>query len=250
MNGVFPWLGPWLLLGAAAMAATKLPPWEKPLEQWSAADVMRILSDSPWAKSATAHVRGYAGNSKRFRRDDSSLSTGSPKKLAGTKEPGAADNGEFIGGPVGRAGPVPALQVTIRLESALPVRLALLKAGMTPAEGDGPDRNCIAVVEFADGWNRYSPLAGDWRDAQAWLGPAGEAPIRASEVRFVERSASASTLVFVFPADGDLISPRLLKLPFLKRNLKTLDFRAVAGLLEIERRFSAAAMTFRGRREF
>jgi hypothetical protein len=120
---------------------------------------------------------------------------------------------------------------------------------MTPAEDDGPDRNCIAVVEFPAGWNRYSPMAGDWRDAQAWLGPAGAAPIRASEVRLVERSGSASTLVFVFPADGDLISPRLLKFPFLK-HLKTLDFRAEAGLLEIESRFSAAAMTFRGRAEF
>jgi hypothetical protein len=250
MQRVFPWLRLWLLVGAAAMAATKLPPWEKPLEQWSAADVMRILSDSPWAKSATAHVRGYAGNSKRFRQDDFSLSLDFPKELAGTTEPGAADNGEFIGGPVGRAGPVPALQVTIRLESALPVRLALLKAGMTPAEDDGPNRSCIAVIQFPTGWNRYSSVAGDWRDAQAWLAPAGAAPIQASEVRLVERSGNASALVFVFPADGDLITPRLLQFPFLKRNLKTLDFRAEAGLLEIERRFSAAAMTFRGRAEF
>jgi len=45
--------------------------WEKPIEEWSAADLKRILSDSPWARSATAHVRGYVKNSEKFRPNDS-----------------------------------------------------------------------------------------------------------------------------------------------------------------------------------
>ena len=136
--------------------------------------------------------------------------------------------------------------MTIRLESALPVRQALIKAGIEPAEGDAPDRTCIAVIQFTS----YSAVAGDWRDARAWLDPAGASPISASEVRLVERNGGASALVFVFPADGDLASSRMLRLPFFKRNLKTFDFRAEIGFLEIERRFSTAAMTFHGRTEF
>jgi hypothetical protein len=69
-------------------------------------------------------------------------------------------------------------------------------------------------------------------------------------VRLVKRNDGTSALIFVFPADGNLASPRVLRLPFLKRNLKTFDFQAEIGFLEIERRFSTAALTFHGRREF
>ncbi|HLH41482.1 MAG TPA: hypothetical protein VKV74_00750 [Bryobacteraceae bacterium] len=181
--------------------------------------MIRILSDSPWAKPAAARARGLAESSRRFHRGDSS------------PWPGSA-------------------QVTVRLESALPVRMALLKAGIAPPEDHGAERTCIAVVEFANGWNGDSLVAGDWRDARAWLGATGAAPIPAAEARLVERGANGFALVFVFPADGDLISPRLLQLPFLKRDLKTLDFLAEIGFFEVERRFSAAALTFHGRREF
>jgi hypothetical protein len=201
------------------MAAIHPPSWEKPIEGWSAADLKRILSDSPWARSATAHVRGYAKTSENFRPNDSWPSSES-------------------------------LRVTVRLESALPVQQALIKAGIEPAEGDAPDRTCIAVIQFPGPWTRYSAVAGDWRDARAWLDPAGASPISASEVRLVKRNGGASALVFVLPADGDLASSRMLRLPFFKRNLRTFDFRAEIGFLEIERRFSTAAMTFHGRTEF
>lgn len=115
-----------LLSGQIAMCAE---PWShKKPEQWTASDVQRILADSPWAKQASAKfpetiVHDESAGSAQA--DPNAAGVGS---RAGMPLPGG-QLGRWDGG-VGRdRGGLPTLPVTVRWDSALPVREALVRSG-------------------------------------------------------------------------------------------------------------------------
>ncbi len=97
-------------------------------EQWTAQDVQRILTDSPWSKQGSVHfpetiVHDESPGSAQA--DPNAAGVGS---RAGMPLPGG-QIGHWDGG-VGRdQSGVPTLPVTVRWDSALPVRRALVRSG-------------------------------------------------------------------------------------------------------------------------
>lgn len=107
-----------LLAGVVTLAASQ--PWSKEPSQWTSAELQKILTDSPWAQQAMASF------GKPLEPEDMPVTPppGAQGGMAGTR--GVTD-GRWDGG-VARntgVGESPTLPVTIRWDSARPVREAL-----------------------------------------------------------------------------------------------------------------------------
>jgi hypothetical protein len=103
-----------LLLAAAALASQ--PVWEKPVDTWSAEDVATLLHNSPWAIQAAAVMEDPADTA----RDPT------PAGPPDTGERGVGANKPRWDGEPGRnrMGRLATIPVTVRWESALPIRQA------------------------------------------------------------------------------------------------------------------------------
>jgi hypothetical protein len=107
------------LLAVAALAAAVFaaqPPWEKPVESWTAEDVAALLNNSPWCVQAVAVMEDPA--------DAREPQPAGPPDT-GERGLGAANKAPWDGG-VGRnrMGHLATIPVTLRWESALPIRQA------------------------------------------------------------------------------------------------------------------------------
>src|SRR5205085_3081718 len=141
-----------VIVFSVALAGYAAQPWNtKPVSEWTDKDAKEILSDSPWSKTVTLKYDG-AGDSSSGRRDPGGLG-GIHGNVGGTIGTGVrGTQGQLSGplrGPVGQGGdpdigvgrepggniPVPPT-VTVRWESALPVRQAEQKLGQEPLGGD------------------------------------------------------------------------------------------------------------------
>ncbi len=121
-----------LLLGCALLAYAA-EPWSKHSAQWTSADAQQVLTDSPWAQPASA---SFATTDP-----DQDRPIGPVPNAPGMSGPNAASDGRWDGG-VGRIPHLgnPTLDITIRWDSALPVRQALkLIAKEPPAPASNSD---------------------------------------------------------------------------------------------------------------
>jgi hypothetical protein len=96
-----------LVLAALSLLAANV--WQKPYTEWSDKDIAKILSDSPWVKSASVTM-SFPGSDV------------APPPMGG----GGGRGGGAQGGGGGFGGP-PSLEITARVESALPMRQALVR---------------------------------------------------------------------------------------------------------------------------
>jgi hypothetical protein len=109
--------------------ARGVEPWShKPPARWTSEDVQHILTDSPWAKQGSARfpqILEHDESPGSAQADPNAAGVGS---RAGMPLPGGKI-GRWDGG-VGRdPGGLPSLPVTVRWDSALPVRQALMRSG-------------------------------------------------------------------------------------------------------------------------
>src|SRR5579863_2451490 len=93
-----------VVLGAVSLMAANI--WQKPWTEWSDKDVTKILTDSPWVKTATITMN-FPGA------DQMQLGAG-----GGGRGAQGGGGGGFGGG---------GLEVIAHFESALPVRQALVR---------------------------------------------------------------------------------------------------------------------------
>ncbi|HTA47543.1 MAG TPA: hypothetical protein VK789_34120 [Bryobacteraceae bacterium] len=98
-----------ILLAFCLMAADF---WKKPYTEWSDKDVTKMMTDSPWAKSASITMSFPGGG-------------GAAPAFGG----GGGGRGGGRGGPEGDQGPPPppSIEIVARCESALPMRQALVR---------------------------------------------------------------------------------------------------------------------------
>ena len=111
------------LLFIWSWALVAAQPWSKNPSQWTAQDARHVLLDSPWAQAANATFG-----------PDLTPADIPPARLPGAPEAGVAgrkpNSGENWDGGPGRdltGGRTPTLLVTVRWDSALPLREAVLK---------------------------------------------------------------------------------------------------------------------------
>ncbi len=154
-----------LLLSAAVLAlAAAQQPWKSTdAAQWTSRDVSRILNDSPWAQSTGATFALAQDNTP-----PPSPTIESPQ--AGMPSPhNASTDGRWDGGVgrVNRNGP-PSLNVTVRWESALPVRLALKRTEIpSPFTPEQLQKDYIITIEGLVPAGRYGPAQLDERSGDS-----------------------------------------------------------------------------------
>jgi hypothetical protein len=143
-----------ILLAASAAILTAGNPWSKDSSQWSAEDVQRILTDSPWSKIAGATLDNPP--------DDSEKGVELPPGNQSGDRNGATD-GRWDGG-VSRntGGTLPTLPVRVRWDSAGPVVGAWQKSGEKDGTGVLTGEQLkqyyvIAVVGLVAGKNPKRP---------------------------------------------------------------------------------------------
>ena len=191
-------------------------PWEKPPGEWTDAETRQILTDSPWAKTVAARVwRRSAGNGS------ATLSHPEP------------------------------FSTVVRWESALPVRLALRKAGLSPTVSADYTRSVVVVVSLPKNQaGQPFKSADSGTRPVAYLTATGSKPLSSLNSMSLKQDDNQPLLAFTFAKTPDLMEARELRLPFiLHRDLKKLRFHATIGDWEIDQEFPSRDMTFMGKPE-
>ena len=125
-----------LVLVFALLSASSGDPWDKDAAQWSDQDARLVLSDSPWVQSVEAEMHDPRDDREEY---SAPLPAGERAGMAGQTNP-VAPSGRWDGG-TGRnsMGSLPSLPVTVRWDSASPVREALrrVSGSETPGASSG-----------------------------------------------------------------------------------------------------------------
>lgn len=205
-----------ILLAASAAILNGGNPWSKDSSQWSAGEVERILTNSPWARVAGATFDTPAGDEEKgFELPPGSQSGDSRGATDGKWDGGVSKNS---------SGTVPTLPVTVRWDSALPMIKARQREGGNQVgapgltEGDLKNWYVITVIGLVPGVNlKHSTHAANSRsDGDAPIDPeqmlAGiksqshlffrnKPSVRPDEVRL---DATTGALRFCFPRSSPI----------------------------------------------
>lgn len=183
----------------------------KPASDWTEADARRVLTDSPWVRTVTAGVT--RAQTEQQRREGGNM--GRPH--------GVGD----AGAPV---------TLRLRWESALPVRVAELKAReIEPPtlEGEGYE---IAVYGIPLAFVEGDPRSlGDPLKKLASLKREGKKDVKPSRVEVFQR-ADGMVVVYLFPLSAGISA-----------NDTALDFEAAIGRIVVKQSFDPRQMSFEGR---
>ncbi len=238
-----------LAIGSGMLLWASQQPWKAgDPQQWTAQDAERVLTQSPWAQSAGASF-ALAGDSD----PPPGPSIGAPQ--AGMASPHGATDGRWDGG-VGRAdrnGP-PTLYVTVRWDSALPVRQAaernhaanhyapeqlrkdyiLTVIGLVPGGRYGrPELNTRSGESATDVRNPEEMLEGVMRYSR--LFPRGKSAIRPEDAKLDSATG-----------DLHLFFPRSEKIALSD---KEVTFEMRFGSLSVLKRFRLKDMVYQGQLE-
>ncbi len=232
------------------LIATSIYPAEswksKDVAQWTAQDMQRVLTDSPWAQEASAIFSLAA---------DDEPPPPAPLPSAAQNGLGAPANppGVRWDGGVGRArGANPTLNVLVRWDSALPVSEALQRSqgenfagsaakdyivsiiGLVPAgryRSVGRTESASRSDDTIDSRNPEEMLEGLMASSQ--LVPRGKPPIRPDDAKL---DAGTGTLLIFFPrTDAITLSD------------KEVSFTTRFGALTIRKQFRLKEMVYQGK---
>lgn len=127
--------GLFLLCSCALVAADF---WQKPYTAWSEKDAAKMLTDSPWAKSASISMGGPGGGVPMPPGGGGGFGGGPPGG------PQGGGGSEFGPGAQGASGPT--LDIVARWQSALPIRQAFVRLKFG-AEADKPPEASKALEQ-------------------------------------------------------------------------------------------------------
>jgi hypothetical protein len=220
------------------------PPWiARRVPEWSEQDAFLILSDSPWTKRAAPALTRLMTASQRRDGGDMAAQGGGHGGI------GLANAGNLVGtgGAIVRPGEGPEAtrltKVTIRWESALPVRAAEIKArDLSAPELDGEDY-AIAVYDvnltaasvelkgLEDEVKKLAILRIEGRIE-------GRKDVRPSRVAILELGGGMATVVYFFPRSAHITAAD-----------ERLTFEGQVGRVTFAQYFYPAQMKFLGKLE-
>jgi len=241
-----PWR-PFLFVLSTFLVAAADESWkDKQIAEWSQDDAKQVLSDSPWVKTATPTIsRSLNDGPRRSGRGGGfgvgGVGIGLPGmggmgRRGGIGGPGAGGGGYPRGGQTGGTNDdsnVPAT-LTLRWESALPVRGAELKTHDSNAPIVDEDAYAIAVYGLP-----YKMTIGDpdQLKKQATLKRDGKKDMKPSRVEVLQKD-DGPVIVYLFPRTQEIT----------KDDRKIL-FDAEIGRLKLGQSFYLDDMVYQGKRE-
>ena len=225
-----------LLLIFAALLLAADPPWKsKTISQWGAVDASQVLANSPWVKLVTPAIlpqpseaqlrdggRMGGGKGTGFEGIDQSILTG----IGGNKQPERAIASTKRGA------------LTVRWESALPVRTAELKAREAGAPDWDGDFYAIAIYDVPGlSGSDMTRIGGDLKRT-AFLKREGKKDLRPARVEVVPLGNAMARVVYLFPRSEAITVED-----------KFVEFVAQIGRIYLAPTFSTGEMQFQGKLE-
>jgi hypothetical protein len=236
-----------LLLAFLAAAADDEPPWRsKQIPEWSAEDANQVLSDSPWAKTFTPILTAPQDSGRKPGGIGRELG-GVGKDAVGLALPGIA--GRLGTGGASKGGESPAGQstgsssseppkLTLRWESAMPVRTAELKVHDNDAPDVDESHYAIAVYGIPDRMIEGDlQKLGDQLRNEASLKRDGKNDLKPSSVKVFEMAAGRVVL-YLFPMSNEIT-----------RADHRVEFTAKIGRLDLDQSFLPDNMVWQGKLE-
>jgi hypothetical protein len=236
----------WVLAITASVALAADPAWRtKSPAEWSEGDAQIVLNASPWAKEIRAGVT-------RRLSEDELREGGKMGQPTGIGYDGVDPNRKRVNLPTKPTdlvlpesdearrlrSAIPGITVRLRWESALPVRLAELKAHQIEPptlEGDGYR---IAVYGLPGGYFKGDPRKlGAPLKEEAFIRREGKKDIKPSSAE-VFQQPDGWAVVYLFPFSAE-ISPKD----------KKIEFGATIGRIVVLQPFDLSEMMFQGKLE-
>jgi len=238
---------------SVALLAAADEAWkDKQVPEWTEGDAKQLLTDSPWAKSVTPTIDktvenkpsrsgggtrrgglgiggigiGTGGSGRRENTDGNGNPSGVSDSRSGAKEGGSTNSSQT------------APTLTLRWESALPIREAELKAREISAPSLDEDHYAIAVYGVPSRMvNEDSKQLADQFKAQAAIKRDGKKDLKPSGVQILLRE-DGPLIVYLFPKSEEITW----------RDHR-IEFSAQIGRLKFTQAFAADDMMFHGKLE-
>jgi len=219
---------------------------DKQIAEWSQDDAKQVLSDSPWVKTATPTINKSAGDGPRRSGRGGGFGVGGVRiglpgvggmgRRGGIGGPGTGGGGSPRGAQTGGTNDDSHLPstVTLRWESALPVRGAELKTHDPNAPIVDEDAYAIAVYGLP---NRMTLSDPEQLKKQATLKRDGKKDMKPSRVELLQKD-DGPVIVYLFPRTQEIT----------KDDWKIL-FDAEIGRLKLGQSFYLDDMVYQGKRE-
>jgi hypothetical protein len=247
-----------LPVSLALLAAGDQLPWkDKQIAEWTEDDAKQVLTDSPWAKSVTPTVgrsqqeggrQGGGGMGRGGGVGIGGIGLGIPGlggmgrrggmggPRTGGGYPGGGQPGGTGNGGDGRSVEPPVL--TLRWESAMPVRTAELKVRETAAPTVDDSHYAIAVygVPRRGASGDSKTLEGEFKK-EAALKRDGKKDLKPSSVEVLQRE-DGPVIVYLFPRAKEIT-----------RKDKVIHFDAHIGRFQFTQSFYVDDMTYGGKLE-
>lgn len=239
MRQVHFWLISCLCAVLPAIAAD--PFWiTKPVSDWTEEDAKQLLNRSPWAKTISVPLT-------RIQTEDELRQGGKMGQPTGVGYDGL-DKGkvaaprptDLITGPGGRSTRSPSrpVTVTLRWETALPVRLAELKsANLDPPSSEGEGYRLAVYGVPGTAFNERPKKLGEPLKYDAHLKREGKKDVKPSLVEVFERQDGV-VIVYSFPVSAEIT-----------RKDGQITFEAQIGRIVVSQAFDLEAMQFQGKLE-
>jgi hypothetical protein len=236
-----------LLLAVLAAAADDEPPWRsKQIPEWSAEDANQVLFDSPWAKTFTPSLTAPQDSGRRPGGIGRDLE-GVGKDAVGLALPGIAarraagstsQGGESAAGQSTGSSSSEPPKLTLRWESAMPVRTAELKVHDNNAPDVDESHYAIAVYGIPDRMIEGDlQKLGDQLRNEAFLKRDGKNDLKPSSVKVFEMAAGRVVL-YSFPMSNQIT-----------RADHRVEFTAKIGRLDLDQSFLPNNMVWQGKLE-
>jgi hypothetical protein len=240
----------WLAAGQDSADKRADKPWTKPVPEWTADDARQVMTDSPWAKITTPTMdrpanegqRRSGGGGSRGGIGIGGIGIGLPGIGGMGRRGGGYPGGGYPGGNSpdgtgggGRTDSAPPT-LTLRWESALPVREAELKGRDVDAPTVDENHYAIAVIGVprnllnADAHGMEGELK-----KQAALKRDGQKDFKPSSVQILQRD-DGPVIVYYFPRSTEI-----------SKSDRRVEFEAQIGRLKFSEPFYVEDMVYDGK---
>jgi hypothetical protein len=234
---------PFLLSMCAILLLAADPAWKtKPIPNWTEQDAAQIITDSPWSKLTTAGIARLQSEDERREGGNMGQPTGvGYDGINNGKKPMPKFPDSLIGGPNAdpkRTGQDIFYKLRLVWESALPVRLAELKARNIEPPTSSTEGYMLAVYGVPGTYFKGDPKKlGNPLKEDAVLKREGKKDVKPFSVEVFQRDIGP-VVVYMFPLSAEIS----------KRD-GSVTFEAKLGRFIISQVFSLAEMEFQGKLE-
>jgi hypothetical protein len=226
----------WLIALSTTLAVPADVAWKaKEINQWTEEDARQVLTESPWAKSTIGIISRLQTEDERREGGKMGQDHGVGFDGVDASKPTVV---ETLRGAIDPRRSSQPIRLTVRWESALPIRAAEIKVGVVEPptlEGDGYR---IAVYGIPGGDFKKDPKSlGNPLKKEAALKRAGRKDVKPSRVEVFQRE-DGLVVVYLFPLSAEI-----------SRKDGLVEFEARIGRIGVVQQFNIKEMQYQGNLE-